>query len=36
MENEIFNAVEDTFGELKTLINNLINNVSATYIYIVC
>ena len=34
-ENEVFNAVEDTFGELKTLINNLINNVSATYIYIV-
>lgn len=33
-ENEVFNAVEDTFGELKALINDLINNVSATNIYI--
>jgi len=33
-ENEVFNAVEEAFTEIKTLINDLINNISATNIYI--
>lgn len=33
-EREVFNAVDETFNELKTLINDLINNVSASNIYI--
>ncbi|WP_406542698.1 BREX-1 system phosphatase PglZ type A [Clostridium ljungdahlii] len=33
-EREVFNAVDETFKELKTLINDLINNVSASNIYI--
>jgi uncharacterized protein (TIGR02687 family) len=33
-EREVFNAVEEAFDELKVLINNLINNVTATNIII--
>ncbi|MGK0466851.1 BREX-1 system phosphatase PglZ type A [Clostridium sp.] len=33
-EREVFNAVDETFKELKTLVNDLINNVSASNIYI--
>lgn len=34
-EREVFESVEETFEELKSLINSLINNVSAVNIYIV-
>lgn len=34
-EREVFKAVEDTFDQLKNLINTLINHLTATYIYIV-
>ncbi|HBM79237.1 MAG TPA: BREX-1 system phosphatase PglZ type A [Clostridiaceae bacterium] len=34
-EREVFEAVEETFEELKSLINSLVNNVSAVNIYIV-
>lgn len=34
-EREVFSAVDETFEELKNLINSLVNNVTATYIYIV-
>jgi uncharacterized protein (TIGR02687 family) len=33
-EREVFNAVDEAFKELKTLVNDLINNVSASNIYI--
>ena len=33
-EREVFSAVDETFKKLKTLINDLINNVSASNIYI--
>ncbi len=33
-EREVFNAVDETFKELKTLVNDLINNNSASKIYI--
>lgn len=33
-EREVFNAVDEAFIELKTLVNDLINNVSASNIYI--
>lgn len=33
-ESEVFSAVDDTFKELRTLINELINNVSASNIFI--
>ncbi|MGH4140859.1 BREX-1 system phosphatase PglZ type A, partial [Clostridium sp.] len=33
-EREVFNAVDEDFKELKTLVNDLINNVSASNIYI--
>jgi uncharacterized protein (TIGR02687 family) len=33
-EREVFNAVDETFKELKTLVNDLINNISASNIYI--
>lgn len=34
-EREVFESVEETFEELKSLINSLVNNVSAVNIYIV-
>lgn len=34
-EREVFYAVEETFEELKSLINSLVNNLTATYIYVV-
>jgi uncharacterized protein (TIGR02687 family) len=33
-EREVFNAVDEAFKELKTIVNDLINNVSASNIYI--
>lgn len=33
-EREVFNAVDEAFKELRTLVNDLINNVSASNIYI--
>lgn len=34
-EREVFDAVEETFEQLKSLINNLVNNLTATNIYVV-
>ena len=34
-EREVFDAVEETFGQLRNLINALVNRVSATTIYVV-
>lgn len=33
-EMEVFDAVEETFEKLKLIVNNLVNNLSATHIYI--